>query len=83
MNESQAGKPWPEVEIQVSRPSKSPEPRIWFLALFAVLLVAFTTYGMAKSDQGILDEVFELVRSGLFAALGWAFGRHETQEGQE
>ena len=37
--------------------------------------MAFTAYGMVNSNQGILDDVWELVRYGLFAALGWAFGR--------
>ena len=46
------------------------------IVLFALLLVAFTAYGMWNSNEGLLDKVFELVRYGLFAALGWAFGRH-------
>lgn len=44
---------------------------------FAFLLLVFTTYGMAYSDHGILDNVFELVRTGLFAGLGFEVGRRQ------
>ncbi len=77
------GGPWPgEITVQVEpKPLESLEqrtPRVWLLGLFAFLLLAFTGYGMWTSDSGILDDVFELVRSGLFAALGWAYRDQQT-----
>ncbi len=78
--EPTCGERWPgEIEAHVQRPTKKPpgEPkaRVWLLVLFAVLLVAFTIYGMANGNQGILDKVFELVRYGLSAGLGFEVGR--------
>ena len=74
------GEQWPgEIEARVQKPSENPpaEPRarVWLLALFAGLLVAFTVYGMANENQSILDKVFELIRYGLSAGVGFEVGR--------
>ncbi len=72
------GEVWPgEVTVGVEKLSKH-GPRSWMLLVLMFLLVAFTIYGMMTSDQGILDDVFDLIRSGLFMALGWTFGRQTT-----
>ncbi len=74
------GEQWPgeiETSDQKSPPKEPPEPRarVWLLALFAGLLVAFTIYGMANGNQSILDKVFELIRYGLSAGVGFEVGR--------
>ena len=71
---------WPgEIETRVQEPPEKPpeEPRsrVWLLVLFAGLLVAFTIYGMANGNQSILDKVFELIRYGLSAGVGFEVGR--------
>ena len=71
-----AGEPWDgEISLKVDTVKR---PRAGLLALFGFLLLAFTAYGMGTSDANILDDVFELVRSGLFAALGWAYRDQQT-----
>lgn len=57
-------------------PTESRGPKHSWL-LFAFLLLVFTAYGMLNSDQGILDKVFELVRYGLSAGLGFEVGRRQ------
>ncbi len=72
------GEPWPgDINADVEKLSQH-GPRTWMLMVLLLMLVAFTIYGMATSDQGVLDDVFDLVRSGLFMALGWTFGRQAS-----
>ncbi len=73
------GEHWPnEMEVQKSSAKEEfgePRARIWLLAVFAGLLIAFTAYGMANGNQSILDKVFELIRYGLSAGVGFEVGR--------
>ncbi len=68
---------WPgTIEVHVETlPKPSDRVTSWRLALFALLLVAFTGYGMVRPGSEILSSVFELVRYGIVWILGWAFGR--------
>ncbi len=69
------GEHWPGA-IEAQKPELGePSTRVWLLALFACLLVAFTIYGMVNGNQSILDKVFELIRYGLSAGVGFEVGR--------
>ncbi len=56
-----------------------PRARTGLIVLFGVLLVTLTIYAMVTSNQPVLDEVLELVRYGLSAALGFEVGRARLQ----
>ncbi len=73
------GEQWPgEVEAYVQPTKESrgePRTRIWLLCLFAGLLVALTVWAMVNGNQTIIDKVFELIRYGLSAGVGFEVGR--------
>ena len=73
----EVGARWPgEIEsLPPQQPSREPRVRIWLLALFAGLLVALTAYAMVNGNQSLLDKVFELIRYGLSAGVGFEVGR--------
>lgn len=74
------GEPWPGgIEVHYEEPDDRSHGhqrvRLWLLSLFTGLLVALTAYGMLNEETRILDKVFELVRYGLAAGIGFEIGR--------
>ena len=79
--QTRVGESWPgEIKATVERrENRRRETRDWasigLIGLFGSLLVTFTAYGMVYPNEAYLKDAWELVRYGLVAALGWAFGR--------
>ena len=68
------GEPWPgDVRVEIHEGNS----RLAFgLSVFlAALLVAYTVYGMATSDDRIHERVLEVIRLSLLAIVSWVFGR--------
>ena len=79
----QVGRPWPKeelevVEIKISSISSETKAKTRLLlgmaSLLGLLLIVYTAYGIANTDQSILDRVLRLVEVGFYVLASWAAG---------
>ena len=72
------GEEWPESQFKLTThqsPSPSDISRRRIVALLSLLTVSLLGYGFVTSDLEILNKILDLAKNGLFAAIGFYFGR--------
>lgn len=75
------GQQWPEIEgLWISKESARTQTARDLMRLLCLLLVIFLFYGMVWRDLSILENVFEVLKAGFFAGLGWVFGNRQKPE---